>query len=207
MKRKDFLKTAAAATAPALFVPSALANAPVGTDMPIQMPAAGDKTMVISTWNFGDTVTETAYKTLKDGGSLLDAIVKGINIVEADPKITSVGYGGFPDRDGNVTLDACIMDEHGNAGSVLFLEHIMHPITVARLVMEKTPHVILAGDGALQFALEQGMKKVDLLTPESKKAYEEWLKVSHYSPTTPSKDTHDTIGLLAMDANGNVAGG
>jgi N4-(beta-N-acetylglucosaminyl)-L-asparaginase len=161
---------------------------------------------VLSTWDFKLPVNETGYKILQSGGSLLDAVEKSINLVEADPRITSVGRGGYPDRDGHLTLDACIMDENGNAGSVVFLEHIMHPISVARRVMEKTQHVVLAGEGALQFAVEQGFTKEDLLTDQAKAAYQEWLKSSRYQPPTSEKN-HDTIGLLAMDAKGNLAGG
>lgn len=169
------------------------------------IPAATRNPIVVSTWDF-KPANETAYKVLAEGGSLLDAVEKSINLVEEDPRNTSVGRGGYPDRDGHLTLDACIMDEHGHAGSVACIEHIMHPISVARKVMEKTPHVLLVGDGALQFAVEQGFKKEDLLTDQAKAAYREWLKKSNYQPPI-SKDNHDTIGLLAMDAHGNLAGG
>lgn len=162
--------------------------------------------IVLSTWDFKLPVNETAYKILHDGGSVLDAVEKSIRIVEEDPKITSVGRGGYPDRDGHLTLDACIMDEKGNAGSVVFLEHIMHPISVARKVMEKTPHVMLAGEGALQFAVEQGFTKEDLLTSEAKKAYQDWLKASSYNPPLNEKN-HDTLGLIVMDVKRNLAGG
>ncbi|MFH0991407.1 MAG: N(4)-(beta-N-acetylglucosaminyl)-L-asparaginase [bacterium] len=162
--------------------------------------------MVLSTWDFGPAVTEVAYKILKEGGNLLDAVEEGVKIPEADPKVTSVGYGGAPDREGKVTLDACIMDGNANCGSVLFLENILHPVSVARLVMEKTPHVYLTGEGALQFALENGFKKQNMLTEESKKAYEEWLKSSGYQKKKIDKNNHDTIGLLAMDGKGNMAG-
>jgi N4-(beta-N-acetylglucosaminyl)-L-asparaginase len=162
--------------------------------------------IVISTWDFKLPVNETGYQMLSQGGSLLDAIEASINLVEADPKITSVGRGGFPDRDGRVTLDACIMDEHGNAGSVACIEHIAHPISVARRVMEKTPHVILVGDGALQFAMEQGFTKEELLTETARTAYQKWLKEAKYKPPVDGTN-HDTIGLLAMDSNGNLAGG
>ena len=170
--------------------------------------AAGDAKgpIILSTWDFKVPVNETAAGVLNKGGTLLDAVEKGIRVVEDDPNTTTVGRGGFPDRDGHVTLDACIMDSQGNAGSVVFLEHIGHPISVARLVMEKTPHVVLAGDGALQFALEQGFKKEELLTDQAKKAYADWLKTSRYSPSI-GKDNHDTVGLLAMDARGDLSGG
>ena len=153
----------------------------------------------------------------------MDAVEAGVKIPEADPSNQSVGYGGLPDRDGYVTLDACIMDENGGCGSVMFLQHIVHPISVARLVMEKTPHVILAGDGALKFALANGFQKVNLLTPESEKAWRDWLKTSKYEPGVNIENqlydknqasssfpggpgNHDTIGMLAMDANGNLSG-
>ena len=129
----------------------------------------------------------------------------GAKVPEADPKETSVGYGGLPDRDGKVTLDACIMDEAGNCGSVAFLEHIVHPISVARLVMEKTPHVMLVGEGALRFALANGFRKTRLLTKESEKAWKEWLKKAEYKPVV-NIENHDTIGIVAMDASGNLSG-
>jgi N4-(beta-N-acetylglucosaminyl)-L-asparaginase len=127
--------------------------------------------IIVSTWDFKLPVNETAYGILAKGGILLDAIEKSINLVEADPTITSVGRGGYPDRDGHLTLDACIMDDHGNAGSVACIEHIMHPVSVARRVLEKTPHVMLVGDGALQFAMEQGFKNEELLTEKAMAGY------------------------------------
>ncbi len=180
-----------------------------------------NKPIVISTWDFGKTANSEAWKTLSSGGRSLDAVEAGVKIPEADPTIQTIGYGGLPDRDGHVTLDACIMDENYNCGAVMCLEHIMHPISVARLVMEKTPHVILVSDGALQFALANGFKKQNLLTPESEKAWKEWLKTSKYKPEVNIEnrlyqkgkdpmpgghDNHDTIGMMAMDINGNVSG-
>jgi N4-(beta-N-acetylglucosaminyl)-L-asparaginase len=138
-------------------------------------------------------------------GKALDGVEAGARIPEADPNDTSVGYGGYPDRDGHVTLDACIMDHLGNAGSVTFLEGIMHPISVARAVMEKTPHVMLSGAGALKFALEQGFKAENLLTESSKKAWEEWKKESKYEPVI-NIERHDTIGLLGIGKAGEIAG-
>ena len=105
---------------------------------------------------------------LESGGSIVDAVEKAVMVVERDPKNTSVGIGGYPDRDGIVTLDASIMGPDSNAGSVCFLQDIKHPISLARLVMEQTPHVMLAGEGALQFALENGFEKENLLTPQMK---------------------------------------
>jgi N4-(beta-N-acetylglucosaminyl)-L-asparaginase len=164
-----------------------------------------EKPIVLSTWNFGAAANVEAWKILKSGGRALDAVEAGARVPEADPTNNSVGYGGLPDRDGRVTLDACIMDEFGNCGSVASLEHIMHPISVARKVMEKTPHVMLVGDGALQFALESGFPKENLLTPESEKAWKEWLKTAQYKPII-NAENHDTIGIIAMDASGNLSG-
>jgi N4-(beta-N-acetylglucosaminyl)-L-asparaginase len=160
---------------------------------------------ILSTWNHGIPANEAAWTIMQRGGSVLDAVEGGVRVVEADPLSTSVGYGGLPDRDGNVTLDACIMDSLGNAGSVCFLQHIRHPISVARLVMEKTPHVMLVGDGALKFALANGFKKENLLTAESKRAWQQWQKTSDYQPKI-NVENHDTIGMVAMDAQGNLAG-
>ncbi len=166
---------------------------------------AANKPLVISTWNHGLPANEAAWKILGTGGRVLDAVEAGVKVPEADPSVTSVGYGGFPDRDGKVTLDACIMDEQGNCGSVAFLQHIMHPISVARLVMEKTLHVMLVGDGALQFALANGFKKQNLLTPQAEKAWKEWLKTAQYKPVI-NIENHDTISMLALDASGNLSG-
>ncbi len=163
------------------------------------------KPIVISTWNHGLAANEEAWKTLSAGGRSLDAAEAGVRITEADASGSSVGIGGFPDRDGKVTLDACIMDENGECGSVAFLEHIKHPVSVARMIMEKTPHVMLVGDGALRFALANGFKKENLLTPEAEKAWKEWLKTAEYKPII-NVENHDTIGLLALDDSGNLSG-
>lgn len=164
-----------------------------------------NKPIVLSTWNFGLKANEEAWTILGKGGKALDAVEKGVRLVELDPKERSVGYGGRPDRDGRVTLDACIMDDNYNIGSVACLEHVKNPISVARAVMEKTPHVMLVGDGALQFALSQGFKKENLLTPESEKEWKEWLKTSQYKPIA-NIENHDTIGMIALDAQGNLSG-
>ncbi len=164
-----------------------------------------NKPIVISTWNFGVQANGAAWEVLKNNGRALDAVEAGVKIPEGDPKERSVGYGGRPDRDGKVTLDACIMDEFSNIGSVACLQHIKHPISVARLVMEKTPHVMLVGDGALQFALSQGFKKENLLVEESEKEWKEWLKTSQYKPIA-NIENHDTIGMIALDAHGNLSG-
>jgi N4-(beta-N-acetylglucosaminyl)-L-asparaginase len=177
--------------------------------------------VVVSTWDFGKTANLGAWEVLKKGGRALDAVEAGVRIPEADPANQTIGYGGLPDRDGFVTLDACIMDENYNCGAVMFLEHIIHPISVARLVMEKTPHIFLAGEGALQFALANGFEKQNLLTEQSEKDWKEWLKSANYKPGVNIEnrlynkqndpmpggpDNHDTIGMLAMDAKGNMSG-
>lgn len=175
------------------------------------------KPIVVSTWEPNKKANAAAWEILGKGGKAIDAVEAGVQVPEADPTDMSVGYGGLPDRDGKVTLDACIMDEHGNCGSVMFLEGIMHPIKVARLVMEKTPHVQLAGEGALQFALQHGFKIENLLTKEAEAAWKKWLEKSEYDPMTIPKllqqnnqpgqiNNHDTIGMLAMDASGDLSG-
>jgi N4-(beta-N-acetylglucosaminyl)-L-asparaginase len=160
------------------------------------------KPIVVSTWKFGLEANAAAWKILDSGGRSLDAVEAGARVPEADPNNQSVGLGGLPDRDGIVSLDACIMDESGNCGSVLDLENIVHAVSVARAVMEHSPHVQLAGPGALQFALSQGFKKENLLTDASRKAWEKWKADNHYSPI----NQHDTIGILAIDTAGNLSG-
>ncbi|MBE7170585.1 MAG: N(4)-(beta-N-acetylglucosaminyl)-L-asparaginase [Williamsia sp.] len=175
--------------------------------------------VVITTWEPNANATSKAYAVLEKGGRALDAVEQGVMVTEADPKDQSVGYGGLPDRDGKVTLDACVMDEKGNCGAVMAMESIMHAVSVARLVMEKTPHVQLVGDGALQFALSQGFKKQNLLTPESERLWKQWLKKAHYDPMITVENelkkgdrrpqpmpNHDTIGMIALDKAGNLGG-
>lgn len=178
-------------------------------------PVVGDEPIVISTWDFGKEANAAAWELLKTGGKSLDAVEAGVKVPEADPNNQSVGYGGRPDRDGRVTLDACIMDEQSRCGSVACLEHITHAISVARLVMEKTPHVMIVGDGALQLALANGFEKENLLTEKSEKEWREWLKQSKYHPQMNienqhtmqgGKNNHDTIGMVAMDKNGDICG-
>jgi len=182
--------------------------------LPKLIPAKAKKTnpnsgkghpMVISTWEHGMPANVAAMEVLQNGGKAIDAVEAGVRIPEADPESMSVGLGGLPDREGKVTLDACIMDETGNCGSVSFLQHIKHPISVARKVMDETPHVMLSGEGALQFALENGFPKEDLLTEKAEKRWKEWLKGSEYEPII-NVENHDTIGLLALDKKGDISG-
>jgi N4-(beta-N-acetylglucosaminyl)-L-asparaginase len=202
--RRNFLKTAAIASAAVAL--NSFTRKPEENEEQNKLPLGKiRKPIVLSTWRFGLQANEAAWEVLKNGGRALDAVEAGVKVPEGDPKERSVGYGGRPDRDGRVTLDACIMDEMSNIGSVGCLEHIKHPISVARAVMEKTPHVMLVGDGALQFALSQGFPKENLLVPDSEREWKEWLKTSEYKPIA-NIENHDTIGMIALDAAGNLSG-
>lgn len=163
------------------------------------------KPVVVSTWNFGMKANAEAWKILGENGRALDAVEQGVRLIEADPDNHTVGIGGYPDRDGYVTLDACIMDEFGNAGAVSFLQDIVHAVSVARKVMEETPHVLLSGEGALRFALAQGFERQNLLTSAAREAWQEWQKTAEYKPVI-NIENHDTIGMLALDAGGNLSG-
>jgi N4-(beta-N-acetylglucosaminyl)-L-asparaginase len=163
--------------------------------------------LVISTWRHGLVSNARAWDILAKGGRAVDAVEAGVQEAEADPEVTSVGYGGLPDREGHVTLDSCIMDERGNAGSVAFLQGFMHPVAVARKVMDETPHVMLVGEGARRFALEQGFQEEELLTAESRSHWQRWLEDAEYKPWSATDDpNHDTISMLALDQDGNLSG-
>lgn len=193
MKREEFLKTI-------LLAPAAIAI----TQNRSEAANIFSFPVCIATWK-NQKATQAALQEMLLGKTSLDAVEAGARIAEADPDDSSVGYGGLPDRDGNVTLDACIMDHQMNAGSVTFLQNIMHPVSVARKVMEKTKHVMLSGEGALRFALNEGFKKENLLTEKSKAAWEKWLAENKYKPVSEPYN-HDTIGILAIDKNNNIAG-
>jgi len=176
--------------------------------------------IVMSTWAPNAAANMAAWEVLREGGAALDAVERGVQVPESDPSDQSVGYGGLPDREGKVTLDACIMDGRGNCGAVMFLEGIRHAIRIARLVMEKTPHVQLVGEGALRLALENGYRIENLLTPQAEKAWKQWLQEARYDPMTIPKllqqqgikdgngqqHNHDTIGMLALDRAGFMGG-
>ncbi|MEO0573351.1 MAG: N(4)-(beta-N-acetylglucosaminyl)-L-asparaginase [Bacteroidota bacterium] len=204
MQRRKFLKNSSLSAAGMVSAPliSSCKNEP--------KPLVGErgivpnKPIVVCTWDFKNASAK-AWEVLNRGGHALDAVEQGVRIEEADVTNETVGRGGRPDRDGHVTLDACIMDKDGNCGSVVYLQNIAHPISVARKVMEETPHIILAGKGAEQFAYEQGFEKEDLLTESTKKQYQEWLKTSKYE-TIINIENHDTIGMLAIDGEGDIAG-
>lgn len=160
--------------------------------------------IAICTWGFSGA-TEKAGQLLSRGASALDAIIAGVAVEEANLENTTVGIGATPDREGTVTLDACVMSPEGDCGAVLAVKNIVHVAALARKVMEETPHVILAGKGAEEFAYTQGFKKENLLTQEREKAWKEWLKTNDYKPEI-NIENHDTIGMLAMDASGDIAG-
>lgn len=143
---------------------------------------------------------------MQEGGSALDAAEAGVRVPEGDPNVMSVGYGGLPDADGYVTLDACIMDGNNQCGSVACLENIKHPISVARRVMEDTQHVMLVGEGALEFALSKGFKKENLLTPRALKAWQSYKKELEKKRSIINIENHDTIGLLVIDGKGEMSG-
>nr|WP_229805067.1 N(4)-(beta-N-acetylglucosaminyl)-L-asparaginase [Alteromonas halophila] len=162
------------------------------------------KPVVVSTWKHGQPANHAAWQVLKKKGRAIDAVETGVRIPEGDPAVRTVGYGGYPDASGEVTLDACIMDENMNCGSVACLKQIRHPISVARLVMDKSPHVMLVGEGAQEFALQHGFTLENLLTPEAHADWQQWRKkrdVQHINI-----ENHDTIGMLALDSHGNLSG-
>ena len=149
---------------------------------------------------------EAAWKHLIEGGSALDAVEIGVKVTESDPNNLSVGLGGLPDRDGNVTLDACVMNHKHECGAVAYLRDIENPISVARKVMEDTPHVMLVGAGAKEFALSQGFQETDLLTHKAQQHWMEWLVKQGAERPRINNENHDTIGMLAMDKEGNLSG-
>lgn len=169
---------------------------------------------IVSTWDFGVPANQAAWPVLARGGSALDAVETGARWAESDLCNPTVGHCGNPDREGVLTLDASIMDGDGRCGSVAALQDILHPITAARRVMEKTPHVMLVGEGAQQFAIAEGLEHQRLLTPQAEQAWREWLKTSKYQPEINAerralpgnKENHDTIGMLAIDSSGKLAG-
>ena len=192
MKRRDFLRSSALGLA----VPSSLMNADT-------LQTNKDNPVICSTWNFGLPANELAWKVLDNGGKAMDAAEAGARHAESDPENNSVGFGGLPDEKGNVTLDACVMDSTGNAGSVAFLQNIKHPVSVARKVMEETKHVMLVGEGARQFAVSNGFEEINLLTEQSEKDWKKWLKEP--KEMTPH-ETHDTLSVLVQDKMGDLAG-
>ena len=169
---------------------------------------------MVSTWDFGAAANAAGMAARAEGGSALDMVEAGGKVAEADESNSSVGLGGLPDRDGRVTLDACVMTWAGDIGAVCALEDVVHAVSVARAVMEKTPHTMLVGEGARAFAVQQGFPTQKLLTPRAEAAWREWLQTADYAPRINSENAdwnggasnHDTIGLLAVDAANRMAG-
>jgi N4-(beta-N-acetylglucosaminyl)-L-asparaginase len=209
MKTRRSLLTAFGGIGAALPFVAPIARARAATGGPA--PA-----LIVSTWDFGAAANAAAFARRRAGGSLIDSVEAGAMVPETDPDNHSVGYSGYPDRDGHVTLDAVIMDDAGGVGAVAALENTMHAISVARRVMELTPHTMLVGEGATRFARDQGFKQQSLLTPEAEKAWRDWLKTADYRPEANSENRitrtpggaldHDTIGLLMRDPTGRMAG-
>ena len=158
----------------------------------------------ISTWKTSEA-NLMAGSLLEKGVDALSAAVSGVAIEEENPKNSTVGYGGAPDRSGIVTLDACVMNHMGDCGSVIAVENIINVARLAKDVMEKTPHVMLAGKGAQEFAISEGYKKEDLLTQKSKEDWKKWLESEDYKPII-NIENHDTIGMLCLDKNNNISG-
>ncbi|UZD22413.1 N(4)-(beta-N-acetylglucosaminyl)-L-asparaginase [Algoriphagus halophytocola] len=165
-----------------------------------------EKPLLLSTWNHGLPANAAAIEKLKAGGSITDAVEYGVRDTENDLSNLSVGLQGLPDREGITTLDASIMNGDGSCGSVAFVRQVKHPISLARMVMEQTPHVMLAGEGARQFAMAEGipMEKEEL-SPKAKEAYERWKVKSQYKPVI-NIENHDTIGMIGMGADGKLSG-
>lgn len=209
MNRKDFIKIGGLGMA--------------AIHLPKWEMGSANKPIVISTWDSGMPVNAEAWKILSAKGKSLDAVEAGARYIE-DTINCCVGLGGYPDRNGIVTLDACIMDEKANVGAVAGLERIKHPISLARKVMETTPHVMLVGQGAQEFALQNGFKLESTeLSEEATEAYHKWLEKTQYKPEINIENkkqngpfapnffddgsvNHDTMGLVAMDNAGDLSG-
>ncbi|MDA8911062.1 N(4)-(beta-N-acetylglucosaminyl)-L-asparaginase [Crocinitomicaceae bacterium] len=207
MKRRTFFKFGLTTTALALLKSNGIFGKPIPKEEP-KADLIKRSNIVISTWSHGIKANDEAWKVLSNGGKSIDAVEAGVRITEADITNRSVGIGGRPDREGHVTLDACIMDENSKCGAVACLEGIKHPISVARAVMDKTPHVMLVGEGARDFAIEQGFEKCKTPIKEVKKDWKEWKKENKELLRKPriNHENHDTIGMLALDEFGNISG-
>jgi N4-(beta-N-acetylglucosaminyl)-L-asparaginase len=209
--RRDFLKKGAGLGAAALLARGSLRSG-------VRTAPAGGLLRVVSSGN-GIRATEKAMEILKAGRDPLDAVVAGVNIIEDDPDDMSVGYGGLPNAEGFVELDASVMygPTHA-AGAVAALRNIKNPSRVARLVMEKTPHVLLVGEGALRFALAQGFKEENLLTDKAREAWLQWKRErgapgswpppaeSGHAGSTEATPTYGTINCIALDGGERLAG-
>mgnify|MGYP003113343354 CR=1 FL=1 len=210
MKRRKFIQNTAAGAVGATFAISTMActNEKNNPEKLTKEKPMNNKTpnlpIAICTWHFSEA-NNTAGKALEAGNAALDAAIKGVSVEEQNLKNTTVGKGGAPDREGNVTLDACVMAPDGDCGAVMAVSNTSHVAALARKVMEETPHVILVGKGAEEYATLTGFETENLLTETSKKAWQEWLKSPEYKPII-NIENHDTIGMLTMDKQGDIAG-
>lgn len=200
--RRSFIKKSLATSS--LFLPGSLANA---TDfLASTRLEEKHKPLILSTWNHGMPANDRAWEVLMKSGNLVEAVEEGVKFTELDMDNLSVGLQGLPDREGIPTLDASIMKGDGSCGSVAFVRQVKHPISLARLVMEETPHVMLAGEGARQFAIAKGFSmESETLSPKAKEMYQEWKKESKYKPII-NIENHDTIGMIALGPDGKLAG-
>lgn len=166
------------------------------------------ETVVIATWPFGKTAADAAVPLLVAGKPALDAALAGARAVEDDPKVNSVGFGGLGDAVGTVTLDACVMDGRTlGCGAVAGVENVRHVGDLARRVMEKSPHILLVGDGARTFALREGFPSEVLSTPESLAEWEKRRPKQIAAPLRHGEEpAHDTVTVLTRDAAGHFAG-
>jgi N4-(beta-N-acetylglucosaminyl)-L-asparaginase len=182
-----------------------------------QKPGENNRPLVVTSKTnpfVREEITTIAWEMLQRGEHPLDAAEKATNISELDPRDTTVGFGGDPNEDGFLQLDACVMSgpDNNNAGAVVGLENIKTPCSVARLVMERTDHLMLAGKGALKFAKMHGFKEEDLLTDEARQHWVDWKENlssrNYYHP--PNKNYKPegggTINVLVLDDNGGIAG-
>lgn len=211
LNRRKFLKKAAGVSLtlpflkgfPEIIIPRTRA----AKKLPIVLCSNGEKG--------GKKVLPPAWEILNQDGNVLDAVEKGANVVELNPDDTSVGYGGLPNEDGVVQLDASVMyGPTHNCGSVAALENIKTPCSVARLVMERTDHIYLVGKGALRFAIIHGFKEENLLTEKARLRWLKWKEnLSDRDDWFPPQDGKyeeeretGTINVLGIDRNGDIAG-
>ncbi|SHO65065.1 isoaspartyl peptidase/L-asparaginase family protein [Algoriphagus zhangzhouensis] len=199
-QRRKFIKQTLMSSA--LFIPGVgqtFANGPKSQN-------AGEKPLILSTWNHGLPANAAALKKYAETNNILDAVEAGVMDTELDMSNLSVGLQGLPDREGITTLDASIMKGDGSCGSVAFVRQVKHPISLARVVMEKTPHVMIVGEGARQLAIAEGFPiEEEKLSPKAKAAYLKWKETSQYKPVI-NIENHDTIGMIGIGADGKLAG-